>query len=272
MKANDAYLRALGKKLERKRAGKAAAQRLAALERTRLAVAAAGCNSIPTDLPRLARHLGVSVRRLPLPMRGRITIENGEVVAEINDRTSEFTARFTLAHELAHVILEKERIADLRINNDVTPRQIAYDLIEKLCNIAAGEILLPDDWLLDRAQCQHPGLELVCALAREVECSVVFVAGRLSELWNVRFLIWKRSNDKMEVRETIPRETREQIDLYRPISLAESVVGRSLVIKDVVRGRVLIETDLGAHSYQIECVALDRESVLSMVSLGRSAI
>jgi hypothetical protein len=267
----DAYTKALGRQLERKRAAlsKRGTQRVAALDMIRTVVSAARCKTPPVELGRLARHLSVTVRHVPLAMKGRITLEDGELIAEVDESLTDFQARFTLAHELSHVILERDRISLLRLSGDEVARDIGYGALEELCNVAAAEIVLPESWLLDRIRGAVPALETICEIAAETKCDVLFVAKQLCGIWNVRFLVWEVRGRKMVLTETVPWLSAEQLDLYKSVDVNESILGKAIAVSVPTKGTLLLVNDLEASSYQAECIALRTDSVLSMILLTR---
>ncbi|MGQ0547025.1 MAG: ImmA/IrrE family metallo-endopeptidase, partial [Betaproteobacteria bacterium] len=71
----------------------------------------AGVDHPPTNLERLAKHLNVeAISYAPLSMRARLMMDCGKLIAEINEDLDPFARRWSLAHELAHVVLERERL------------------------------------------------------------------------------------------------------------------------------------------------------------------
>lgn len=66
----------------------------------------------PVKLGAIAARLGVKVllSTLPRGISGRIGQEDGDFVIRINRHEAEHRQRFTLAHELAHFLLHRDRI------------------------------------------------------------------------------------------------------------------------------------------------------------------
>lgn len=103
---------------------------------------------LPVDINSIANKLGIEVRFLSWSesdLVGQATLENGRRIIYVNPNDSFVRQRFTLAHELAHHIL-----------NHVTPdkpysRDVRYtfngddeSLKERDANRLAAEILMPE--------------------------------------------------------------------------------------------------------------------------------
>lgn len=106
----------------------------------------------PTDLEAVARYLEVeAIRITTLSMRGRLIFENGgDVVIEINNALPALGQRQVLAHELAHLLLEPDRLtksATLGRTVRVEPTW-RFHKLEERCEETAAELLIPTDWLL----------------------------------------------------------------------------------------------------------------------------
>ncbi|MEX1186947.1 MAG: ImmA/IrrE family metallo-endopeptidase [Gemmatimonadaceae bacterium] len=112
---------------------------------------------IPTDLDAIAANLGASVESrddlgpnvagvlIPLPERGRWVIA-------VNANDPESRRRFTIAHEIAHIILHgytaphADGSFQLRMRNEESATGTVDEEIE--ANQFAAELLLPADLLL----------------------------------------------------------------------------------------------------------------------------
>ncbi len=105
----------------------------------------------PVKLGAIAERLGVKVLLSTLPRwtSGQIAQEDGEFVIRINRHEAQHRQRFTLAHELAHYLLHRERIVAeggwsenvlLRAPNQ--PIQIEYE-----ANRLASDLVIPSHLL-----------------------------------------------------------------------------------------------------------------------------
>nr|WP_070959397.1 ImmA/IrrE family metallo-endopeptidase [Hyphomonas sp. Mor2] len=105
----------------------------------------------PVKLGAIAKRLGVKVLKSTLPRgtSGQIGLENGSFVIRINRHEAKHRQRFTLAHELAHFLLHRDRIEAangwsenvlLRAPNQ--PMQIEYE-----ANRLASDLVIPSEQL-----------------------------------------------------------------------------------------------------------------------------
>ncbi len=101
----------------------------------------------PVKLGAIAKQLGVKVllSTLPRGTSGQISMESDEFVIRINRHEARHRQRFTLAHELAHFLLHRERIKAqggwsenvlLRAPNQ--PIQVEYE-----ANRLASDLVIP---------------------------------------------------------------------------------------------------------------------------------
>lgn len=114
----------------------------------------------PVKLGAIAERLGVKVllSTLPRGTSGQIGKENGDFVIRINRHEAKHRQRFTLAHELAHYLLHRDRIeADGEWSENVLlrapnqPIQIEYE-----ANRLASDLVIPSD-LLAKATAEYTG-------------------------------------------------------------------------------------------------------------------
>ncbi|MEO0550466.1 MAG: ImmA/IrrE family metallo-endopeptidase [Pseudomonadota bacterium] len=107
----------------------------------------------PVKLGAIAKRLGVKVLRSTLPRgtSGQIGVEDGAFVIRINRHEAKHRQRFTLAHELAHFLLHRDRIEAangwsenvlLRAPNQ--PMQIEYE-----ANRLASDLVIPSTQLAE---------------------------------------------------------------------------------------------------------------------------
>jgi Zn-dependent peptidase ImmA (M78 family) len=115
---------------------------------------------LPVKLGAIAERLGVKVllSTLPRGTSGRIGQEGGDFVIRINRHEAKHRQRFTLAHELAHYLLHRERIeADGEWSENVLlrapnqPIQIEYE-----ANRLASDLVIPSH-LLAQATADYTG-------------------------------------------------------------------------------------------------------------------
>lgn len=129
-----------------------------------------------------------------------LTQRDGEYIIALHGADDANRMRFSIAHELAHLLafpnyLEKpspgqimahcahlepeysEGLSGTAHNGDADHRQL-----EKLCNKAAGMLLMPDDWFMSLAEQQPPSINSVRWLAQRFGVSVKAVVTRIGQL------------------------------------------------------------------------------------------
>lgn len=116
-------------------------------------------SEIPVKLGAIAQRLGVKVllSTLPRGTSGQIGQENGEFVIRINRHEAKHRQRFTLAHELAHFLLHKDRIlAEGGWSENVLLRSGQPAIIEYEANRLASDLVIPSS-LLAEATAEYSG-------------------------------------------------------------------------------------------------------------------
>lgn len=104
-------------------------------------------SDFPVMIGAIAKELGINVKKATLAatISGEIKYENGEYIIRINRHDVKERQRFTLAHEIAHFLLHKDRIGD-GITDDILYRSKLSDFMEIQANRLAADILMP--WVL----------------------------------------------------------------------------------------------------------------------------
>jgi hypothetical protein len=130
----------------------------------------------PVDLEAIAAGLGVDgVRAADLVEDGRVERRAGRVEIVVRQGAPPARRRFTIAHELAHVVLGPEA-------GERSPRD------ERRCDEIAAALLLPRAWV-EAVYADRPrSLATVRSLAHEAGVSVSAAVTRLDEV-----LRWRRA-------------------------------------------------------------------------------
>ena len=132
---------------------------------------------VPVDLPKLARSLGVTeIVMTELTEDGRTTWSDRGPRIELRADRPETRTRFTLAHEIAHVLVERDQTVARRT------RGLDHDEIETLCDWIAASILMPRDWVQRFAERPEYNLSLVRLVAQRADVSLSAAAVRLAEV------------------------------------------------------------------------------------------
>ncbi|SFN37932.1 protein of unknown function [Bradyrhizobium sp. Rc3b] len=112
-----------------------------------------GLKAPPVPVDRLAKVLGVRIEYTPFDdeLSGMAFIRDGKPVIGVNSNHHPNRQRFTIAHELAHVVLHRAKLeATVLIDKgrNFIPRDSisaeGIDPLEKQANAFASELLMPE--------------------------------------------------------------------------------------------------------------------------------
>ena len=138
-----------------------------------------GLHAPPYDLYSVADLLEVQVEERFIPdFDGYIEVRDKKYVAVISTKKHPTRQRFTLGHELGHVVLmkfmEKEGAPPrTRYRTSRKVPTLHQDPVEEsLCNFFAGELLMPHDEVKNRLGKTGVGPETIFRLAKEFDVSI----------------------------------------------------------------------------------------------------
>ena len=146
--------------------------------------------SIPTNLESVARRLNVAkVLEEPLPFDGVLMRNKNGLTIKVNSLAHARRRRFTLAHELAHALLTNESKSSRR-------RSFNGSEVERLCDIAASELLMPEGPTRLFFEIDGVSPDTVCMFATSFEVSMQAAARRVVDLklTNGTLLLLKRAS------------------------------------------------------------------------------
>ncbi len=156
-----------------------------------LASKSIGANEPVVNLFRLARRWNATLRAAPGARDlGRLEVDGRRAIIHFRTDAGNARQRFTIAHELGHLLL-------LRVERVGLRDQHADRRFEKYCNAFASHLLVPRPWVADRYSDAEPALETAEALARRAQCSTsAAIAGLNDSLdgWSAVFVIWTRAS------------------------------------------------------------------------------
>lgn len=149
------------------------------------------CESPPVDLDAVARRLDVEIRRMDLEpdVSGILYRTPERRVIVVNAAQSLARQRFSIAHEIGHLLLHRGEAvhvdAGFKVNLRDARSSSAEDVEEVEANAFAANLLMPADWL--RQDVEHSSLDLadddaLSALAARYGVSTQALAFRLATL------------------------------------------------------------------------------------------
>lgn len=115
--------------------------------------------NLPVAVGAIARDLGLTILKSTMPgsISGEIRETEGVITIKVNRHDVKERQRFTIAHEIAHFLLHRERLAG-GITDDVLYRSRLSDDLEREANRLAADIIMPAS-LLQEALIMHSALK-----------------------------------------------------------------------------------------------------------------
>lgn len=162
-------------------------------------------SKVPVPVERIARKLQVSVRYQPMDkeISGMIFIKDGKPILGVNNLHHPNRQRFTIAHELGHFMLHKDKISkevhlDTNFGGLMRDQRAAEGVyeIEIQANTFAAELLMPrhkleeelaaiDADLLSNPYLDDEAEEFVASLAKKFKVSTLAMQTRIANLQGV---------------------------------------------------------------------------------------
>lgn len=159
----------------------------------------------PIDLGLLAARMGVDrIERVRLVEDGRLEHGTGLTRVYLNSAIGMTRARFTLAHELGHLLLAKPNVP-------ITARRMRENVNdeERFCDSFAAALLMPVSWIRD-AGAGPRTLTRARWLSDVSECSLSAVVVRCNEIlgWSRTLLHWRRDSGRWRLASAagVPRD------------------------------------------------------------------
>lgn len=106
--------------------------------------------ALPVAVGSIAKEFGIKVLKSTMPgsISGEIREADSEITIKVNRHDIKERQRFTIAHEIAHFLLHRERLKS-GITDDVLYRSRLSDALEREANRLAADIIMPTSLILD---------------------------------------------------------------------------------------------------------------------------
>ena len=144
----------------------------------------AGNHSVPVDIERLAVAANAKIKvayDLADDESGQTTRFKGKHVIIVNGNHTEERQRFTVLHEIAHIVLGlPSQHQDSTLTTDALLRYGQRPEEEVLCDVFAAECLLPYHLIARRVGGMDISLDAVKALAQEYKASLTTTGSRFA--------------------------------------------------------------------------------------------
>lgn len=156
-----------------------------AISRARGLLRDARIDTIPVDVAAIAAHAGIDVHyRTDLDDdQAGLMFQHGESIkVAINSKDAPTRQRFTVLHEVGHVVLELPSDHNAGLSSEKLESYARRPPEEVLCDVFAAECLLPAPIFASRISEEDYSAGAVRALAAEFDASLPSVASRFAQL------------------------------------------------------------------------------------------
>jgi Zn-dependent peptidase ImmA (M78 family) len=121
---------------------------------------------------------------------------NLQISASYSSKTNYFRRRFSIAHELGHIILRK--LVSPLTNNEVIDAYKFHYEEEALCNLFAASLLTPKQSIIQYLQnSDEITSSIVDRIAGDFRVNRESVLRRIAQLTNSILLLWKKTNNPL---------------------------------------------------------------------------
>lgn len=212
------------------------------------------------DLESIAQNLGVEqIVEQEMPFDGGIFDGQQGLTIKINSRGPSTRRRFTLAHEIGHLLLEPGQ-------NGRRTRKCAPDQdLERACDSIATELLMPASEVREFvSKLYAPSTDNLRRVSREFGVSLQTAARRLHDdlkIWKCPFGLWRWDGGPKELWFT----GRRLWATRRPSFAAFELARQS---GDAVRTREYYSRDGYTEAVSLEVLQIGRECLLGMIAAG----
>jgi hypothetical protein len=139
----------------------------------------------PVNLIRIARHVGIQcIRELDVRLDGQLfQLDDGSYEVILSSQAPQTRKRFTLAHEIGHVLVAADHNGQMPCGEGPT---------EELCNTVAAELLLPRRFLSEFLT-EKIDVSAIRRIATKFQCSLEATGWRILNLGAIKgvLLIWR---------------------------------------------------------------------------------
>jgi Zn-dependent peptidase ImmA (M78 family) len=230
-------------------------------------------NRSPVDIDGLKTYLGVKDIRytqLYSKQKGRLISEGNFFAIEISDRLDNFQRKLTILHELAHIILEDKFAAKInleRSNIKAFSKNLHPKVLEKLCDGAAKEILLPKSRLREELRGRKPSLKHLYEMSEKYNYPLEFIATRILDvgLWQFRVLWWRVSNNKATCVNSLPLMDELTLLDTKLLDESNSIVINSHLSKKYIEGMQKIVINNVEDEYRAQVLPEKKDVVICML-------
>ncbi len=208
----------------------------------------------PFDPHKYAAACGVrKVVRTDMALDGRLVFSNGGFEIYVRSSHSEQRQNFTIAHETAHTFFLASQVKG---KLDRAESGIGYftddDEEEYLCDMAAAEMLMPEQCFTERLFAYGPSVRSILRMSGEFRVSLHALALRMKELgqWKVLITKWAQKKDVLEPEWSYPSKGL-RLGMHEWLLAPRGPIHRSLE-KGYAVGKETLRFQNGEETYLVE--------------------
>lgn len=226
------------------------------------------------DLEGIANHHGVRVVHRHLDgCAARLVAFGDKAVISVGAENGLGRQRFSLAHELAHWICDRNRGSFRCANEDISPQNAEAKSVEAYANVFASQLILPDYLVDPWVQGKRATLDVASSLATEfsasLTASVIKLVRRAAAPAFVAChsqtgVVWFQKNKTLPFDFYVKRELHQDTEAFRMVY--GSTTGMSRPRKEPA-DRWLSGPNAYQLSVESQSIKLPDVTVLTIVSL-----
>lgn len=153
-----------------------------AIVRARAFVRTCGIDAVPVDLAKVLTAANAELRvsnRLGSGEAGHTMFARGRHVITVNGNDTPERRRFTVLHEVAHIVLDLPSVHGATVSSDALYSYARRPAEEVICDTFAAECLLPHEFLRLDLKAASATFSFVRSMAGKYEASLPCTASRL---------------------------------------------------------------------------------------------
>jgi Zn-dependent peptidase ImmA (M78 family) len=230
---------------------------------------------LPLDIDGFRNYLKVKdirLAQLQWGMKGRTVNEGDFFIIEISKSLKDkFKRKVTVLHEIAHIILEDELAAKInleRANIKRFSKSLKPQVIEKLCDAAAEEMLLPKRALREELRSIKPSLKHLHKIAQKYNYPVEFIAKRISDtaLWEFRLLWWKIVDGKAVAFKSSPPVDELTLAEITLGGQTTSIIMQSHALNGFFEGKEKLVVGNLENVYKVQAMPEEKGAIICMLT------
>ncbi len=151
------------------------------------------------DLDAVAFDQGAHVRYRNLDgCDARLVVHGSKAIISVNAQSREGRQRFSLGHELAHWMCDRQRGSFMCAKEDIGPQNADAKTVEANANAYASQLVLPDYLVLPRIENKPVSLDSAETLRKDFKSSLTAAAIKLVRKATIPSCVVRHSQSKRE--------------------------------------------------------------------------